>query len=77
MPICKIKGRERGAYFEIQCVKSDIIAKELEGEDTKFERSLLRAWGQFKGWESALDALASLGKSKSRGVKPLSNGLTP
>ena len=67
---CHQKGRERGPWYEIRCVRNDIIAKEAKGEDAKFERSLLRAWGKQKGWEDALQTpRRTRGKSKKRGLK--------
>jgi len=62
------KGKERGAWYEIQCVKNSIISKESRGEDASFERSLLRSWAKYPGYEVARDALASLGRRKSRGI---------
>ena len=66
--ICHQKGKERGAWFEIQCVKNDILSKEAKGEDASFERSLLKSWAKYPGWEDAQNALSSLGKSKPGGV---------
>jgi len=59
---CKTKHKERGAWFEIQCVKNDIIAKEADGEGASFEIDLLRAWAKVEGWSAARKALDSLGK---------------
>jgi hypothetical protein len=42
--VCHQKGRERGVWYEIQCIRNDVIAKEADGEDASFERSLLRAY---------------------------------
>ena len=70
--VCHQKNKERGAWYEIECVKQDIIAKEADGEDASFERSLLRAWSKYPGWEDAsvaLDAIGTRKKSKSRRVK--------
>jgi len=74
---CHAKGKERGHWYEIECVKNDIIRKEARGEDAKFERSLLRAWGHYEGWSAASDALGSLGKSKSRRFNRLVKGNLP
>jgi len=71
------KGKERGAWYEIDCVKNDIISKESRGEDASFERSLLKAWSNLTGYETARDALGSLGKSKSRRVKQKVKGNLP
>jgi 5-methylcytosine-specific restriction endonuclease McrA len=54
--VCYTRYKERGPWFEIQCVKNDIIAKELDGEDASFERGLLKAWGKHPGWEAAQEA---------------------
>lgn len=69
--ICFIKGREQGNWFQIECVKNDIISKESRGEDAKFERGLLRAWGKHTGWSSATDVLASLKKPTHTRVKAI------
>jgi len=74
---CHKKGYERGHWYEIQCVKNNIISKESRGEDASLERSLLKAWAKHPGWEAARDVLASLGKSKSRRVKALAKGISP
>jgi hypothetical protein len=66
---CHTKGKEKGAWFEIECVKNDIIAKEADGEDASFERKLLKSWAKFEGWELAQDELDSLGKRKSGRLK--------
>lgn len=58
--ICKIKGRERGPWYGIQCVKNDIISKESRGEDASYERELLESWAKYPGWGTAGDALRSL-----------------
>lgn len=62
MTVCKAKGREQGAWFEIKCVKETIQGKESRSEDASFERSLLRSWAKYPGYEGAKAALASLGK---------------
>jgi hypothetical protein len=62
------KNEEHGPWYEIQCVKNDIINKESRGENATFERELLKNWAKYPGWESARDALFSLTKSKSRRV---------
>ena len=59
---CYLKGKERGAYFEIKCIKDIIISKESKGEDATFERKLLKSWSKYKGYEKAKDALAECGK---------------
>lgn len=71
---CHAKDKERGAWFEIQCVKETIIAKEKDGKDASFERNLLKSWSKYPGYENATDALAEIGlatreKSKSGGIK--------
>ena len=62
---CHRKNKERGPWYEIQCVKNDIISKESRGEDASFERDLLQSWAKYPGWKSARDALFTLEKSKS------------
>lgn len=47
--VCRQKGRERGPWFEIECVKEVIISKEAKGQDVAFERNLLRAWAKYPG----------------------------
>lgn len=83
--ICKTRHKERGAWFEVECVKKDIIAKEADGEDASFERGLLKSWNSYEGWEITRDALNELskpprnqsdrrGKRKKSGVKRKGNG---
>jgi len=57
--ICFRKGYERGPYFEIKCIKEDIITKEAKGEDASFQRSLLKSWAKYPGYEGAKEALAA------------------
>ena len=61
--VCYQKGRERGAWYEIKCVKETIISKESKGHDATFERDLLKAWAKYPGYENAKEALASCTKS--------------
>ena len=42
--ICYKSGCERGAWFELKCIRETIAAKEAAGQDASFERSLYRAW---------------------------------
>lgn len=68
--ICHQKGKERGSWFEVQCVKNDIIAKEADGESASYERKLLKSWGKYKGWEDALEIPPrTRGKSTRKGLK--------
>lgn len=67
----------KGNKYQVECVKNDIISKESRGEDASYERWLLKSWSKYKGWESAIGALASLGKSKSRRVKQKVKGNLP
>ena len=60
--ICYARGKEKGAWFEIKCIKDIIIAKEAKGRDASFERNLLKSWAKYEGYEGANEALASLGK---------------
>jgi hypothetical protein len=75
--VCKQKTKERFPWYEIRCVKNDIISKESRGEDATFERELLKSWAKYPGYQAAGDALRSLGKSKSRRVKQAVNGNLP
>ena len=50
---CHHKGRERGPWYEIKCVREVIFEKEANGEDTSFERGLLKDWKKYPGWEDA------------------------
>lgn len=50
---CYKKNKERGIWFQIQCVKDIVERKEANGEDASFERELLEAWSKHKGWEDA------------------------
>jgi len=53
MGSCYKKGSERGPWFEIQCTREVIISKEAKGEDASYERSLLKAWSKYEGYEDA------------------------
>jgi len=72
---CHRKGYERGAWYEILCLKNNIISKESKGETDTFGRVLLKSWSHYPGFERAKQALAECdravagrhGKSKSRG----------
>ena len=66
---CHQKGRERGRWYEIKCIKEVIINKEARGEDATFERGLLRAWGVETPPRTTT-------KSKIKGIKP-STGRLP
>lgn len=73
--VCYQAGKERGPWYEIKCIKENINSKESRNEDASFERGLLESWGKYPGWETAKDALRTLGKSKSGGVKALGGSL--
>jgi len=60
--ICKIKGQEKGAWYEIQCTVETIRDKEAKGLDASYERNLLKSWSKYEGYEEAKEALASLKK---------------
>ena len=66
----------KGNAYQVECIKNDIINKESRGEDASWERWLLKSWGEYKGWESATDALASLRRWKSRPSKKAGKGIT-
>ena len=80
--ICYIKGKERGPWFEIQCFKEIIMAKEAKQQDASFERGLLKSWAGYKGYKKAKEALRECdtatnrtsGKTKSGGIKGLISG---
>jgi len=55
------KGKERGPWFEIKCIKDIIISKESKGQDATFERSLLKSWSNYPGYGGAIDALKACG----------------
>jgi len=44
MTVCKIKGRERGLWFEIKCLKENIEIRKKLGKPTKFEEGILEAF---------------------------------
>ena len=46
-----------------------IKLKEADGEDASFERKLLKDWQRYEGYESAGNALRTIGKSTRRGIK--------
>jgi hypothetical protein len=57
MGSCHTKGKERGAWYEIQTVRDVILRKEAKGEDATFERDLLKAWSKYPGYEDALEPI--------------------
>jgi len=58
--VCYQKGKERGPWYEIQCVKEVIVNKEARGEDATFERELLKSWSKYPGWGDAKKAITAL-----------------
>ena len=60
--ICYQKNYERGPWYKIQTVKDIIIWKESHNQDAGFERKLLKSWAKYEGYESAGEALRTLGK---------------
>ena len=46
--------------YQINTVADVIKSKEARGADTSFERSLLKSWCKYEGWEGAEEALSSL-----------------
>lgn len=57
---CYRKGYERGPWSEIKCVSDLIKKKEAKGQDASFERSLLKSWAAYEGYEKAKEALSAL-----------------
>jgi len=55
--ICYRKGKERGAWYEIECMKQSIIGREAGGQRDNFGRDLLKAWSEYPGYEGAEEAL--------------------
>lgn len=51
--ICYQKGKERGPWYEIKCIKEVIANKKARGEDASFEEKLLKSWRKYPGWEAA------------------------
>jgi len=45
--VCKIKGRERGLWFEIQCLQNNIISKTARGKDCSFEKKILKSYKNY------------------------------
>ena len=50
---CHQKGKERGSWYEIKCVKDIIISKEAKNQDASMERNLLKSWANYPGYEDA------------------------
>lgn len=44
MTVCYQKGRERGIWFEIKCLKDVIKNKEGRGEDASFGKQILKSF---------------------------------
>jgi hypothetical protein len=57
---CYRPGYERGPWYEIECLKNDIIRKEKRGDDADFERGLLKSWSKYPGYEKAGEVLKAL-----------------
>jgi len=55
--VCHAKDKERGPWFQIQCIKDNIISLKSKGKDTTFQRELLKSWSKYPGWEGAKQAL--------------------
>ena len=58
MPVCYRKGYERGLWLEIQTMEDYIKSKESKGQDSRFERELLKSWKKYS--ERDYDKLAGL-----------------
>lgn len=50
---CHKKHEETGNWYQIKCIRADILYKESNGMDASFERSLLKSWSKYPGWEEA------------------------
>ena len=55
-----MKGRQKGAAYEIKCLADTILSKEARGEDASWERGLLCSWAKYEGYEDAINALNHL-----------------
>ena len=44
MGISKIKGKEKGLWYEVKILKETIALRKKLGKDTKFEEKLLKEW---------------------------------
>lgn len=64
--ICKAKGRERGPWYEILCLKNNIISKESKGGTDTFGRILLKSWSDYPGYQGAKEALEECDRVPSR-----------
>lgn len=42
--VCYRAGKERGAWYELKCLRAVIEGKEARGESATFERGLYKAW---------------------------------
>ena len=40
--VCYKEGKERGTWYEIQCLENDIKTKEARGVDASHEKKLLK-----------------------------------
>jgi len=57
---CYRKGYERGPWFEIKSMADIIKTKETNGHDATYERSLLKSWADYEGYEKSKEALSAL-----------------
>lgn len=53
---CKMKNKERGAWYEVQAVKNCIKAKEDAKLDASYEKSLLKAWVKYPEYARYINA---------------------
>ena len=67
--VCYQKGKGRGPWFEIKCVRDVVINKASRSEDTSFERDLLKSWAKYPGWENAEMPPRKATKSKIKGIE--------
>lgn len=63
--VCHAETKEAGPWFEIESVKNVIIGKEKRGANASYERSLLKSWANYEGYEGAKEALKLCGKPLS------------
>ena len=57
-----MKEEGKKIKFQIQVIVDIIKSKESKGQDASFERDLLKSWSKYEGYESAKQALDTLGK---------------
>ena len=53
MTVCYIKGKEKGAWYDLKTMRDTIALIEARGGDASFEKELIRAWLKIPEYQAA------------------------